>query len=198
MSCGKCGNRILKQKDGEELLQVPTCTRNISICGSINLPQGFRLSDKGDLHVGINACLECRTENVNIECTSDAIDNCGPVSGIIQAQAIRAVGCFNYVISVPVESTCPATLSYVTLENSACVDQVVCLQDSMFECDPVRARCDIDFIFLGVRQVVLEDCTAPTRFDVRATFRLFRNICTSPTSESIPESSQFDRVKYPD
>lgn len=191
MGCNKCGKNKTNVQEKGDILQAPTCNRFVTVCGTINLPQGFVLSDQGNLQFGLNACLECRTEDVTIQCTPD---NCSPI--MIPATAVQAVGCFNYVISVPVQSACPATVSAVSLENSACVNQVVCIENSSFECDPVLAACDIAFIFLGVTQILREECTVPSQLDVVAVLRLFENVCSVPTPEYTPEHGNFDRVEY--
>jgi hypothetical protein len=185
MGCRRCGKRKIKGQDGEDVL---VCNRDVSICGSINLPQGFTFVPELGIDFAINACLKCRTEDVSVTCTPDMIDNCGSI--MIQAKAVRAVGCFNYVISIPIQSTCPQSNAYVSLENSACVDQIVCIQDSMFECDPAIAACDLSFIFLSFHQIQPERCTAPSRVDVEAIVRLFKNTCASSSSEALPQSGE--------
>ncbi|SDZ30405.1 hypothetical protein [Thermoactinomyces sp. DSM 45892] len=185
-----CGKKNAGQPSPEQVIH---CHQTVSICGTINLPEGFRLSGEGNLHVGIHSGLDCRTEEVAFECPG-MVNDCGPI--VFRAQAVRAVGAFNYVISVPVESECPDSFSYVSLEDVAYVDQVACLQDSSFKCDPEVSNCDIFWIFVGVRQVTPEGCDHPTRLDVRAAFRIFNNTCSSfePTSLVLPSHDEFDRV----
>ena len=194
--CNGCNKKKhMHSQDQLQIKQLPTCNPDIMVCGSINIPQGFQFNTAENLDWATNACLECRTEDVSIECTTGIVDRCGPISGTIQVKAVRAVGCFNYIFNVPVKSTCPVSNANLSLEDSVCVNQVICVQSSTFQCDQQIAKCDISLIYISVRQVTAEGCTRPTRFDIHATYRLFENICPSSASAPLPEApAGFDKV----